>query len=369
MNVLFWTDAFLPDIGGLEVFCRNLVRELTARGHRCLVITNRDDDRNLGEMDFEGVPVHGFPFRRSLHRGDLKEILRWHEASSPLIDAFAPDVIHLHGITRSLFHFTRQQRRRRLPAVITLHDNVVLHGHSMAIPVLANVDGVVAISEYIRAESLENHPGIKPRLRTILNALPPLSSPTVPAPGNQRILALGRMTDQKGFDLAIRAITDVSAEFPRATLTLAGDGPERKALENLSAKLRAPVRFAGWVKPDDVPALIDAHDAMLVPSRWQEPFGLVALQAGMRARPVIVSRRGGLPETVLDGQTGLVVESENRAGFAAALRRLLADPALGERLGQAAHARVTDVFRFDRMVDAYERVYEDARLARRAAAP
>jgi len=360
MKILFWCDAFWPDIGGLEVFCVNLIRELRRRGHQCAVITNRGGIAMAGTADFEGVPVHGFEFFDSLHRANLKEIVQLNDACSRLVDAFAPDMIHLHGVARSIFHFTRQQKRRRLPAVITLHDNLLRGAHTMAGPVLENVERIVAISGYIQRDSLALDASLEPRLRTILNALPPAATKPTALPQAPRVLALGRLTEHKGFDLAIRAIAAIRAEFPQATLTVAGDGPDRAKLEALAAELAAPVRFAGWVAPDSVPSLINDHAVMVIPSRWQEPFGLVALQAAQMARPAIVARSGGLPEVVVDGETGLVVANEDVAGFAAALRKLLADPALAARLGEAGRARALEKFRFDRMVDAYEQIYAEA---------
>ena len=331
------------------------------RGHTFLVITNRYEGGALGALDFEGTPVHGFAFHDSLARADLKMVAQLHEACSELIDAFAPDLVHVHGLTRGVFHFMRQQKRRRLPAVLTLHDNLNHEPHAMATPVLQDAERIVAISDFVRQQALRHDPRLKSRLCTVLNALPTVPEPTQPASG-QRILALGRLEKHKGFDLAIRAFADVASQFPRGSLTIAGDGPESAQLEQLATQTNMSPRifFTGWIAPEKVPMLIDEHAVVLVPSRWEEPFGLVALEAAQRARPAIVSRTGGLPEIVVHGQTGLLAENESVQDFALALSKLLSDPVLANRMGQSAKKHAAEHFRFDRLLDGYENVYDEA---------
>jgi glycosyltransferase involved in cell wall biosynthesis len=113
-------------------------------------------------------------------------------------------------------------------------------------------------------------------------------------------------------------------------------------------------------------AVVDGARVVAVPSRWNEPFGLVALDAAWRERPVVAARRGGLVDVVDDGRTGLLVEPERREELAGALVRLLTDLALARRMGRAARRRAEARFTLDRMVGAYEAAY--ALLARGATA-
>ena len=117
------------------------------------------------------------------------------------------------------------------------------------------------------------------------------------------------------------------------------------------------VDFRGWVQPQDVPALLNQATLLLVPSRWQEPFGLVALEGMRMARPIVATRVGGLPEIVIPGETGLLVEREDDAGMAEAMLHLLARPTLAVDMGSAGRARARSVFSFTGMVDAYEALY------------
>ncbi len=95
-----------------------------------------------------------------------------------------------------------------------------------------------------------------------------------------------------------------------------------------------------------------------MPSRWEEPFGLVAVEAALMARPVVASRVGGLAEVVADGETGLLVDKEDPAALARAVTHLLKNPATAERMGQAARRRARELFGFDRQVDAYDGLYQ-----------
>ena len=95
-----------------------------------------------------------------------------------------------------------------------------------------------------------------------------------------------------------------------------------------------------------------------MPSRWEEPFGLVALQAMQLAKPVVATRVGGLPEVVLHRETGLLVPKEEPGELAQAMMEILRDPALGSAMGQRGRERAEQVFGFERMVYEYEALYQ-----------
>ncbi|MBI3119664.1 MAG: glycosyltransferase family 4 protein, partial [Candidatus Hydrogenedentes bacterium] len=160
-------------------------------------------------------------------------------------------------------------------------------------------------------------------------------------------------------DVAVAAFAQVVKEFPEARLMLAGDGLVRPALEAQAAALgiAASVDFKGWVPPEQVPALIDRSSIVLMPSRYEEPFGLVAVQAGQMARPLVASRAGGIPEIVKDGETGLLVPPEDVSALAEAILGLLCDPEQAARLGRAARKHVEAAFELERVATAYETLY------------
>jgi glycosyltransferase involved in cell wall biosynthesis len=159
-------------------------------------------------------------------------------------------------------------------------------------------------------------------------------SPAAPSPGAGHLLAMGRLHENKGFDTLIRAL----ALLPGARLSIAGEGPERPALEALARELGVADRLTllGWRQ--DTGALLAECDLFLCPSR-HEPLGNVVLEAWSAARPVIAAAAQGPSELIADGETGLLVPVDEPEPMAAAIRALLADPARAQALAAAGRAR------------------------------
>ena len=134
-------------------------------------------------------------------------------------------------------------------------------------------------------------------------------------------------------------------------------GLTARSLESLARELGlgAAVRFLG--RRDDVPALLAASDVVAVPSVVAEAFGLTALEGMAAGRPVVAFASGGLPELVRDGETGILVPTGDAAGLARAIRQLLTEPALRDRLG-AAGRRVAAGFTTEARVAALSDIYE-----------
>ena len=161
-----------------------------------------------------------------------------------------------------------------------------------------------------------------------------LAPAALPAPpGMPRLLALGRLHRNKGFDVLLRAM----ALLPGVHLSLAGEGPERAALERLARELGVAdrVAFLGWRQ--DTGALLAACDIFVCPSR-HEPLGNVVLEAWSAARPVVAAAAQGPVELIREGETGLLVPKEEPAPLAAAIAGLLADPARAARLAGSGRA-------------------------------
>jgi glycogen(starch) synthase len=103
--------------------------------------------------------------------------------------------------------------------------------------------------------------------------------------------------------------------------------------------------------------VINTATLMIVPSRYREPFALVAVEAAQMARPVVATRTGGLEETVAHGESGLLVEHESPGALADAIAFLFDHPVAAARLGSAGRRRAAELFGLERCVDAYERLY------------
>lgn len=168
------------------------------------------------------------------------------------------------------------------------------------------------------------------------------------------VVGLSRLVPRKGFDTVIRAVATLVPRFPELTLALAGGGRDGDRLHRLAAEVGAPVRFLGRVANEDLPALYGCGDvfAMVCRNRWggleQEGFGIVFVEAAAAGVPQVAGRSGGSHEAVVDGETGFVIDAPtDSAQVAAAIGRLLDDPALRHRMGAAARERAAAEFSYD----------------------
>ena len=170
---------------------------------------------------------------------------------------------------------------------------------------------------------------------------------------------VARLHEEKGHRFAVAAWPEVVRRCGPAMMLLAGEGPERAAIE---AQIRA-LGVQEWVSVlgfrRDVPELMALSDVVILPS-LAESFGFAALEAMSAGRPVVATSIGGLPEVVAHAETGLIVPPENAAAIADAVERLLEDRPYARRLGAAGPSRAAG-FSAKRMVRGYERVYETVR--------
>lgn len=169
------------------------------------------------------------------------------------------------------------------------------------------------------------------------------------------VLTAGRLVARKGFSTAIEAVALLKERGNGdVKLLVVGDGPERKALEKLAGDKNVTdrVRFAGALADADMPAAFAACEAFAMAPKSAgadvEGFGIVYLEANALGKPVIGSRAGGVPDAVIDGKTGLLVEPGNAKELADAIDRLRTDQALRERLGAEGQRRVRDEFGWKR---------------------
>jgi glycogen(starch) synthase len=126
------------------------------------------------------------------------------------------------------------------------------------------------------------------------------------------------------------------------------------------------VRFLGAVPPADVPAVINSATLVLMPSR-REGLPLVAIEAAFMGRPVVAVRRSGLPEVVVDGETGLLAAPEDVEGLAAAALAVLEDPPRGRRMGRAARRRAGERFSIAQCAARFDELYRALASAGRPA--
>jgi glycosyltransferase involved in cell wall biosynthesis len=191
------------------------------------------------------------------------------------------------------------------------------------------------------------------------------------SPGCVTIGTVKSLASTYGIDLLLQAFAgllrdpDVQAAGLLCRLLIVGDGRQRGILEALARTLRidTSTTFAGAVPHADVPVWLSRLDIYASPSRM-ESFGVAVVEASACAVPVVVTDAGGLPEVVISDRTGLVVPREDVPALQAALKRLVLDAGLRERLGREGRRHVAETYDWERCVDRMERCYE--RIAQRA---
>jgi glycosyltransferase involved in cell wall biosynthesis len=144
-----------------------------------------------------------------------------------------------------------------------------------------------------------------------------------------RLLFVGRLFDVKGARFLIEAIPKAAQRLGFSlTLTIAGDGPERRSLEDLAQRCHVDVEFPGWVDASQRQELMSQADLLVVPSLWPEPFGLVGVEAGCLGLPSVAYAVGGIPDWLIAGVTGEIAPGDPPGvdGLAEAIVRALADP-------------------------------------------
>jgi glycogen(starch) synthase len=362
-RVLFASEFFWPYVGGAERLAAALLPALRERGYEFLIVTSHDYLDLPDEGSFEGIPLHRIAFRPALASRDLDRVVEASRQLARLKAAFRPDLVHLNSVGPcDLFHL-ETARRDRAPVLVTMQQRLsASHVAAGTAPgrTLRAADWVVGCSAAMLAEIRALVPEITPRSSVVYNGVGiPSVSPEPLSWDPPRLVCLGRLLNFKGFDLAIRAFATLVERFPTARLAIGGDGPERSMLERQVREfnLGGRVEFLGWIPPDGVPALLNTASLVVLPSRW-EGLPFVAIESALMARPVVATRVGGLPECVVHGETGLLVEAEDATALAEAIGRALADPELSRRLGQAARERARERFSLGQCASGYDAVYQ-----------
>ncbi|RYX83087.1 glycosyltransferase family 1 protein [bacterium] len=362
MKVLFWTQQYWPYIGGVEVLSRQFIADMRTRGVEFSVITGHGNLDLPDEDEVDGVPVHRFGFLQALATRDAREILRIRQRVAALKRRIEPDLVHFNLTDPSLF-FHLQTASASVPSLVAIRlalpptaaDEKTLLGQA-----LENSAWVTANSGAILEDLHHIAPYTKERSSLVYNGYPmPFTAPTELSFELPKLVCIGRLVEEKGFDLAIKALARLLPDFPELRLTIAGDGSARRDLEALAQELGVSdlVDFVGWVNPEDMPQLLNTATIVVMPSRWREAFGLVALQAAQMARPIVATRVGGLPEVVRHGETGLVVEPESPEALVEGIRQLLGNPDGTRAMGQRARLWAQRQFGWERYVDEYQQLY------------
>ena len=356
----WWTGSAEPVI--------RLSTGLRARGHRVLLglIAGDRFEQKAREAGLEPLPglsleVRGNPVHAL---GDLRRVRQ-------VVRAESVDVVHVHhshdhwlgwlgrgraGLVRT-FHNARAVRLawpspwlyRRTDALIAVSREIEDRGRRAGIPpsLLSLVDGVVDL------ERFEDGDGAAIRKEFDLGSAPVVG-------------CVARLAPRRGHELLIRGFRQLLSDYPHARLLLVGKGEARAHLEAFVAELglAREVLFAGY-RDADLPGVLQAFDTFALMGAGSDESCRAALEAMAAGRPVVGRRVGALPEAVVHGVTGLLVDDDRPESVAAALRALVAEPERAAAMGQAGRERARALFGAEAHAAQVERIYRTVVRRRR----
>ena len=363
MKILAVTPAYLPFKGGIEVFTDLLARGLRSHAIDTTVLTDSLGTQVLAS-EVNGTPVHRVGMTAAIvsrSPAAALEVLR-HIRST--YEAVGPDIIHLHSATQAAAFYLERMLRTlpsRPPLIVTQHGALVASDElGVSRRLLREAEVVTGVSNAVLS-SARDFSGRTGRCEMIFNGVEPPADAVGRRrmPARHRLLAVGRMQTQKGFDTAIAALAILRARGIDVALDLIGRGEDGAGFAQLAHDLGVAdhVTFKGTLEHADTRRAIGDCSLLLVPSRTREGFGLVAAEAALAGTPCIASRVGGLPEVVEDGVTGRLVPEDDAPAIADAAAGLLLQPGEWQRLSDNALQRAPTRFALDRCVENYVRLY------------
>jgi len=335
---------------------------LAARGHAVRLFSQHPADAGsaVAGVEVESLPHRGVagyflnaPKLRSALAGWRPRLLHVHYASgygtTAALCGFRPSLLSVWG--SDVYEFPNQG---------PLHKALLRRNLRQATAVASTSH---AMAEQVRRITPERDQIAITPFGVDLDRFGPRAAPRIP--GRMTIGTVKRLEPKYGIDLLLAAFAALSNDAElRATgidlrLLVVGAGPSAESLRDLARALGIETRteFVGAVPHADVPACLRRLDIYVAASRL-ESFGVAVVEASACALPVVVSDVGGLPEVVRAEETGLIVPRENVSALQAALKRLVLDAALRERLGRAGRALVERDYGWQHCVDLMERCYE-----------
>ncbi len=362
--------ACYPTFGGSGVVASELGMELARAGHQVHMISYAPPVRLIAfhpNLHFHKVEVTDYPL---FEYPPYSLALASHLVEVACTEGL--DLIHVHyAIPHAISAYLAQQMLadRHLPFITTLHGtDITLVGNAPSfLPItqfaLEKSSAITAVSQFLKSETQKVFK-VANDIEVIPNFVRRRQKSSNSALDQHRHLAEGKeaiLVHISNFR-PVKRVLDVLEIFARvqrqhpARLLFVGDGPERAHAERRAQELEIEkeVYFLGVQL--DVEEVLQIADVLLLPSET-ESFGLVALEAGAAGVPVVCSRVGGLPEVVIEGETGFLLPVGDVEGMAGKTLALISQPLLCETMGRQARERADTLFTADRVVGQYTALY------------
>ena len=330
MKILFSSHFFPPSVGGIEEVSGILAHEFARRGHDVIVVTQT-----------RGASRFPFEVKWGVRLRELPGLTQW------------SDVVFHNNISL----------RTAWPLIWIKRPWVVAH-HTW----IARMDGrragvdLLKLRAIRRATNVVASRAIGAKLGVPARVIPnpyrdDVFCRTNVGKRDGDVMFLGRLVSDKGVDLLLEALGILKGRGIKLRTTIVGDGPERPALEAQARRLEVEATFAGVRRDAELVEMLNGHRTLVVPSRWEEPFGVVALEGMACGCVPVVARAGGLPDAV--GAAGATFEKGNARDLADCIEGLLADETRMEELRREAPAHL-ERHRAAAIAEQYLEVLEEA---------
>jgi glycosyltransferase involved in cell wall biosynthesis len=332
VKILFVSHAFSPSVGGIESMSRLLAAGFVRAGHSVKVVTHTPGERDGGEA---------YPVIRRPGPREMWGLFSWCDL-----------VVHSNITLRGLW-----------PLVLIRRRWIVIHHTWIRQPMGGlSLSSMLKLAVLPAAESICVSSALADALPVGARVIPNCYDDEVFRGGkankpSRDVIFVGRLVPDKGVDLLLEAIRALARDGLRPGVTVVGTGPEEASLRALSSRLglESQVVFAGQKKSEEVAALMRDHRVLAVPSRWREPFGMVALEGIASGCIVVGSCEGGLADAI--GPGGLTFPNGDVSALATALACALRAPAPPNPEAVARHLKR---HRADQIVRRYLEIIEAA---------
>ncbi|MCU0610157.1 MAG: glycosyltransferase family 4 protein [Candidatus Eisenbacteria bacterium] len=385
---------------GTERYLFSVKRALEDRGHAVETFTMAHPRNEPARFADLFPPEIDFRQLSSRQRWGVAGRVIWYREGARrmerVLDAFAPDIVHVFNIYHHLSpSILPPMTRRGIPVVQTLNDyklicpnyllftdgrpcercrggrfwQAVAHrclgtwswsllaaAEMTAHRTIGAFQGfarrLIAPTAFVRQKVIDF--GLSPGQVTVIPYFAPVTPRLLEPEAGPYVLFAGRLSREKGLPILLRAMR----LLPEVPLFVAGEGPVREDLERLSTELGLNnVRFLGHLAGDRLGRTIAGCRLTVLPSIWYEVFGISILESWVAGKPVVASGIGGIPDVVKDGVDGVLVPPGDPAALATAIRRLWSAPQEAEDMGRAGRKRVIETFstetHISRLLDAY----------------
>jgi glycosyltransferase involved in cell wall biosynthesis len=338
-------------MSGAEMQVVRITRRMEVRGHEMSVVVKRGSS-TIPEFERQGVPIDARAISgkasplalvalRKACRDHRPDLLHSHLSSASWWCGWmerlgGPKTVgHVHGFTSAMWH--RQQSH-----LLAVSNAVKLHlvDQGIAAAKITVLPNALSPEEFVPRRSVAE-------VRAEFGA----------EADTQVIGTIAHLSEKKGYRELFAAIPLVLRQFPQAQFWIVGQGPLRDELERLAREsgFLDRVRFAGFRR--DAADIMQAMDVFALPSH-REPCALVYIEAALAEKPIVACNAGGAPESIADGETGLLVPPRDASALAGAILQLADNRGEARRMGRAGRTRAIELFSWNRYIATLEGVYD-----------